>query len=84
MNVAYIAIYNLPVAMIGGLHPHTFPDDIQKRSYFVQQACGEGTGYACPGGAVPLQHGNSAYLDENGKLVVPDGVTLPKVVPFDR
>lgn len=82
MNIAYISLYNLPVAMVGGLHPDTFPEDIQKRSYFVQQVCGEGTGYACPGEAVPLQHGNSAHLDENGRLIVPEGVKLPTSVPY--
>jgi hypothetical protein len=27
---------------------------------------------------------NSAYIDPNGKVVLPEGTELPKIVPFER
>jgi hypothetical protein len=62
-----------------------YPRDVQKRSYFTQGICGEGTTLACFGKAVPLPRGNdSARVGPDGRLYVPAGTQLPTVVPIDR
>jgi hypothetical protein len=89
MQVVMLCCYTLP-QLIVGLHPGTWPRDVQRRSYFTDYICGAGSGRACPGPAVPLARndngdagrGGSAYLSSSGKLVVPAGTRLPKPVPF--
>jgi hypothetical protein len=89
-HLTIIAFYNIPNFWIG-LHSTTWPADLQKRSYLTDYLCGDGTGRACPGPAVPLvrndngdPNGGSAYLGADGKLVVPARTKPPKLVPFDR
>ena len=82
VNVLVLLCYNIPNGIIGA-HSTAWPKDIQDRSYFTAGMCGQGTGRACPGPAVPLVRGNnSAYLGTNGKLVVPRDRPVPPVVPF--
>jgi hypothetical protein len=86
---AYTSIIMLVFCVIPcnwiGTHMSTYPEDIQKRSYFVQGLCGEGTNQACYGPAVPLPRGNvSARVTPRGELYIPEGTKLPKFVPFDK
>jgi hypothetical protein len=48
--------------------------------------CGEGTGRLCPHPALPIEQANtpSVYIGADGQVVVPEGVELPKIVPYDR
>jgi hypothetical protein len=82
--------YNVPNMWVS-LHSTTWPDDIQKRSYFTDYICGDGTDRACPGPAVPHVRNDSedagrgsAYLTGDGRLGVPPKTTLPNIVPFER
>jgi hypothetical protein len=66
-------------------HMSTYPEDVQKRSYFTQGMCGEGTNLACFGPAIPNPRANkSARVTPDGQLFVPEGTELPPPVPIDR
>ena len=80
LNLAFLLIYNVPIMFIQGLHPSTWPEDIQKRSYFTNGLCGPGTDRACPGGSVPIPLPTSVRLAPDGSVTVPPGVKLPDVV----
>ena len=82
MSILFFFTYNLP-AMFFGLHAEEWPADIQKRSYFTNYICGDGTPYACSSTGTPIPRENSAHFDPDGKLVVPaDATQLPERVPF--
>jgi hypothetical protein len=88
VHVAMFSCYVLPNIFLG-LHTQAWPAQVQQRSYFTDYLCGQGTDRACPGPSVPnLRNNNagggsaSAYLDRDGKLVLPAGVVLPRPVPF--
>jgi Spirocyclase AveC-like len=82
VHLALIAAYNIPNSVVGA-HSRPWPADLQKRSYLTDGVCGAGTNIACPGPGIPLFRGNNTvHLDPNGRLVVPAGVTLPRLVPF--
>jgi hypothetical protein len=53
-----------------------------KRSYFTGGICGDGTDVPCPDPVIPMPTKRSGYIDVNGKLVLPEGATLPTVVPI--
>lgn len=75
---------NLPFFWMAS-HMSEYPADVQKRSYLTDGICGEGTRLACFGPAVPIPRGNdSLRVGPDGRLVVPEGTTLPRVVPIDR
>jgi hypothetical protein len=86
--VTMFVCYVLPNLFLG-LHTQEWPADVQSRSYFTDYLCGQGTDRACPGPAVPnLRNDNatggarSAYVDRDGRLVLPPGAVLPPPVPF--
>jgi hypothetical protein len=79
----FFVLYNIPAQWFA-MHAESWPKDIQKRSYFDMGVCGEGTGRLCPDPALPVPSRKSAYIDPNGHVVLPPGVELPKIVPFDR
>ena len=81
LNVAFLVLYNVPISLFQGLHPSTWPADIQKRSYFTNGWCGPGTDRACPGGPIPIPLRTSVRLAPDGSVTVPPGVKLPDVVP---
>lgn len=82
VNVLVMCCYNIPNGIIGA-HSTAWPRDIQDRSYFTAGMCGQGTGRACPGPAVPLARGNtSPYVTTRGTLGIPPGVKIPPLVPF--
>ena len=82
VNLGYIATYEIPVIFLSQ-HTDEIPADIQRRSYFLNQMCGEGTGYACPSQGVPLPTRNSGHLNTDGEFV-PGKVGYPGGVPFQR
>jgi hypothetical protein len=61
--------YNIAYVFIGGLHAGPWPTDIQYRSYLVDNLCGPGTTYACPGPGVPIPRPGSAHLAPSGELI---------------
>jgi hypothetical protein len=71
--------YHLPNALFaaeGGAWPHS----VLQRSYFTDDLCGPRTTVACPGPNTPIALTDSARIGPNGKLIIPSGVTLPKLV----
>jgi len=84
-HLIYLFVLNIPVALIVGAHPGAWPADLQRRSYLMGGICGDGTTIACPGPDIPLRHGESTiHLGPNGTLVIPDGASLPQLIPFTR
>ena len=83
-SLFFFVFYNLPAQWLA-MHADPWPEDIQKRSYFTMGICGEGTGRLCPHPALPIDRGTtSAFINPDGKVVLPEGTELPKIVPFDR
>jgi hypothetical protein len=90
VHVVMFVCFNLPNYFVG-THSNQWPADLQKRSYFLDGICGEGTDRACPSPATPLvkndnsgKGGGSAYLTRDGKLGLPEGAKVPEPIPFDR
>lgn len=89
VHAVMFAFYTMP-NLFFAMNTQPWPEDVQKRSYFTDYLCGEGTDRACPGPSVPnLRNNNaaggsqSAYVTPDGKLQLPADATLPKLVPFD-
>ncbi|MEV0248084.1 spirocyclase AveC family protein [Nocardia sp. NPDC050712] len=82
-SIFFFVCYNIPAQWFA-MHADPWPADIQKRSYFDMGICGEGTGRLCPDPHLPIPGKDTGYINPEGQLVLPDGVELPKVVPFDR
>jgi hypothetical protein len=84
ISMFFFVFYNLPAQWLA-MHAEPWPEDIQKRSYFTMGICGEGTGRLCPHPALPIDQGEtSAYINPDGEVVLPEGVELPKIIPFER
>jgi hypothetical protein len=79
----FFLLYNVPAQWFG-MHAEPWPEDLLKRSYFTMNICGDGTDRLCPDPAIPMHRNGSGYINPEGKLVLPDGVELPKIVPFER
>ncbi|WP_194827905.1 spirocyclase AveC family protein [Nocardia sp. XZ_19_231] len=83
VSAIFFLFYNVPAQWFGQ-HADPWPADIQERSYFTGGICGEGTDKPCPDPALPMPRKDSGYINTDGKLVLPDGVEFPEVVPIDR
>jgi hypothetical protein len=83
ISLIFFLGYNVPTQWVG-THAEAWPEDVQKRSYFTVGICGEGTGRLCPNPVLPIEGKDSAYIDPDGKVVLPEGMELPKIVPFER
>ncbi|MDT5079205.1 MAG: hypothetical protein QOJ80_3842 [Mycobacterium sp.] len=79
----FFFFYNVPAQWIA-MHSDPWPEDHLKRSYFNGGICGDGTDVPCPDPALPIPTKRSGFINIDGELVLPDGVELPKVVPFER
>ena len=79
----FFVFYNLPAQWFA-MHAEPWPEDLQKRSYFNGGICGDGTDRPCPDPVLPMPTKRSGYIDSDGQLVLPEGVELPKTVPFQR
>jgi hypothetical protein len=82
-SMFFFVFYNIPAQWFA-MHQDPWPADIVKRSYFLMGICGDGTDRLCPDPALPVPGKNSGYINPDGKLVLPEGVRLPTIVPFDR
>ena len=84
ISIAYVVLYIIPWFFIEQ-HLSEYPEDIQKRSYFLNGMCGEGTRFSCPGPGLPTFGGNrTARVTPEGELHVPQGAHLPVMTPWDR
>ncbi len=84
VSLFFFVFYTVPAQWLA-MHADPWPEDIQKRSYFTMGICGEGTGRLCPHPSLPIDQGEaSAYMGPDGKVVIPDGTVLPKIIPFER
>jgi hypothetical protein len=81
-SVFFFVFYNLPAQWLA-MHADPWPEDVMKRSYFLMGICGQGTDRPCPDPALPIPGKNSGYINQDGKLVLPPGVQLPKTVPVE-
>ncbi|MFC8525776.1 spirocyclase AveC family protein [Nocardia sp. NPDC057227] len=81
VSVIFFAFYNLPAQWFG-MHADPWPEDVLERSYFNGGICGAGSDMPCPDPALPLPRKGSGYIDNEGRLIMPDGVTVPEPVPF--
>ena len=79
----FFAFYHIPNAMIA-LRGDAWPQDVQKRSYFVTEMCGSHSNVACPDPHLPFPRGKqSIKIGPDGRLIVPPGVTVPVAPPLD-
>ncbi|WP_373692484.1 spirocyclase AveC family protein [[Mycobacterium] kokjensenii] len=83
VSACFFLCYNVPATWLG-MHADAWPADVQQRSYFNPGICGEGTDRPCPNPDLPLPTKHSGYVDHDGQLVLPEGVTIPPVVPIQR
>ncbi|MGW4370503.1 spirocyclase AveC family protein [Nocardia takedensis] len=83
VSAIFFVFYNIPAQLVGQ-HADPWPTDIQKRSYFIGGICGDGTDKPCPHPDLPMPRNESGYIDTDGRLVLPDGVRIPEIVPFER
>ncbi|MEU5884741.1 spirocyclase AveC family protein [Spirillospora sp. NPDC047279] len=79
----FFVFYNVPAQWFA-MNADPWPQDIQKRSYFMMGVCGDGTGRLCPDPSLPIPGPGSATIGPDGKVIVPEGEELPKIVPFDK
>jgi hypothetical protein len=83
VSACFFFFYNVPAQWFG-MHSDPWPEDHQKRSYFNGGVCGDGTDTPCPDPVLPIPTKHSGFIDTDGHLVMPDGATVPPVVPFER
>ncbi|NKI16051.1 spirocyclase AveC family protein [Spongiibacter sp. KMU-166] len=75
----FFVFYHIPNAMIA-LRGDAWSEDVQSRSYFVTELCGPWSDVACPDPRIPFPRGEqSLYIGPDGRLVIPEGVSLPSV-----
>lgn len=83
VSACFFFLYMVPAQWIG-MHADPWPQDHQKRSYFNGGICGDGTDKPCPNPGLPLPTKRSGYVNVDGQLVMPEGVAVPPVVPFQH
>jgi len=77
ITTIFFAFYHVPNALIA-LRGDAWPDDVQKRSYFVTELCGQASDVACPDPRLPFpRDDDSIRIGPDGQMVVPDGQTVP-------
>jgi hypothetical protein len=78
----FFVFYHIPNALIS-LEGDTWPRDVQERSYFTNEQCGQGTTVACPNDSVPFPRDeNSLRVAPDGTLVVPEDAAPVRAVPW--
>ncbi|GAB5001098.1 spirocyclase AveC family protein [Mycobacterium avium] len=83
ISACFFVFYNVPAQWIG-MHADPWPADHLKRSYFNGGTCGAGSDQPCPDPALPIPTRRSGFINNDGRLVLPERVQLPTVVPFQR
>jgi hypothetical protein len=66
VQINYLVMYNIPVAIYMGAKPGVWPAQIQSHPYFTDDLCGPGTGRLCPGPGIPLTQ--QAWVNAKGRL----------------
>jgi Spirocyclase AveC-like len=82
-NLVMLCGYTIPNTIMS-LNGHTWPRDLQQRSYLTDYICGATTDRLCPGPTTPIVRNRGPWVGAGGKLVIPAGVTLQQIVPFKR
>jgi hypothetical protein len=89
-QLGLLALYTVPQIAWFGSKPNEWPADAQRRSYLVDNICGPGADWACPGPKVPLNRGDArnqsgarvaAGARTGNGLTVPGG-KIPDPIPF--
>jgi hypothetical protein len=80
-NLVMLCGYTIPNTIMS-LNGHSWPKDLQQRSYLTTGICGAGTNRLCPGPTTPIVRNGGAYVGSNATLVVPPGARLEQIVPF--
>lgn len=83
VSACFFFFYNVPAIWLG-MQADPWPEDHQKRSYFNGGICGEGTDKPCPHPDLPMHRNHTGYINNDGQLVLPEGATMPPVIPFER
>jgi len=81
MQVIMFLGYNVPNGILSS-NVQAWPKAVQERSYFTDFLCGDGTPRLCPSPSLATTRDGVAYIGPDGKVIIPKGVILPKVVPF--
>jgi hypothetical protein len=77
-NTILFVAYNIPMNYLA-IRGQGWAASVLDKSYFTNGVCGDGSDYACPGGAVPIPIGHLAmHIAPDGSLIMPAGVSPPK------
>jgi hypothetical protein len=83
MDCVAFGFYNLPYAVFSVFRPASWPEDIQKRSYFTNGVCGPRTQFACPSPQLPVdRQGTILHIDPEGRVIQTSSPTPPLVSDF--
>lgn len=81
-TVIYMLSYNIPYWITNVSTNDPWPHSIASQSYWTNGICGAGANRSCGGGVAPLAMKGTAYFNAAGKLVLPNGTTIPVAPPF--
>jgi Spirocyclase AveC-like len=89
VSAIFFCFYNIPVQFFA-MHADPWPADVQERSYFTSNICGEGSEgpdgkpVPCPDPSMPMPSKWSGYVNFDGEFVPREGTELPQMVPLEK